>query len=171
MSRTTKLVPWLSEIELLAWVRQAETRGDYQKRLTVWLTHLYQYPAHQIAAMLAVSTQAVWLWLGQYNRQGPGSLTPSKRGGRRWGFLSLAQETDLLTAFHEQAHAGKVLTARQLQAQVNRVVGRDVSLAYVYRLLHRHDWRKLGPRPRHVKADPAVQETFKKTSRTSSRKR
>jgi hypothetical protein len=38
-----------------------------------------------------------------------------------------------------------------------------VSLAYVYRLLHRHGWRKLGPRPRHPKAQPAVQERFKKT--------
>ncbi|MFA5863953.1 MAG: winged helix-turn-helix domain-containing protein [Phycisphaerae bacterium] len=45
------------------------------------------------------------------------------------------------------AQSGKVLTARQLHAQANRAVGREVSVAYVYRLLHRHDWRKLGPRP------------------------
>jgi transposase len=170
MSRTTNLVPWLSEIELLEWVRQAEARSDYQKRLAVWLTHLYHFPAHQIATMLGVSTQAVWLWLGQYNRQGPERLNRPGRGGRRWGFLSLEQEDELLTMFRDHAQSGKVLTARQLHAQVNRAVGREVSLAYVYRLLHRHDWRKLGPRPRHVKADPAVQEAFKKTSRTSSRK-
>jgi hypothetical protein len=65
MSRTTKLVPWLSEMELLDWVRQAEAHTDYQKRLAVWLTHLYQFPAHQIATILGVSIQAVWLWLGQ----------------------------------------------------------------------------------------------------------
>ena len=49
-------------------------------------------------------------------------------------------------------------------------VFKEVSLAYVYRLLRRHQWRKLGPRPRHVKADPEAQEAFKKNSRSSSRK-
>jgi hypothetical protein len=33
----------------------------------------------------------------------------------------------------------------------------------VYNLLHRHDWRKLVPNKRHVKADPVAQEAWKKT--------
>jgi transposase len=157
-------------MELLDWVRQADNRPDYQKRLVVWLTHVYHFPAHQIATMLGISKQAVWLWLGQYNRQGPGSLTRPGRGGRRWGFLSLDQEGELLAAFQEQAQSGKVLTARHLHARVSRAVGKEVSLGYVYRLLHRHRWRKLGPRPRHVKTDPTVQQAFKKTFRSSCRR-
>jgi hypothetical protein len=33
----------------------------------------------------------------------------------------------------------------------------------VYRMLDRHGWRKLVPRPRHPKADVAAQAAFKKT--------
>jgi hypothetical protein len=32
----------------------------------------------------------------------------------------------------------------------------------IYRLLHRHRWRKLVPRPRHPKANAEEQATFKK---------
>jgi hypothetical protein len=40
---------------------------------------------------------------------------------------------------------------------------------YVYKLLHRHEWRKLAPRPHHTKQDPAVAAAFKKNSQKSSK--
>jgi transposase len=74
-----------------------------------------------------------------------------------------------LQARQEAAGRGQILTAPQLRAGLEKLTGRQVSLAYVYRLLHRHGWRKLGPRPRHPQAQPTVQEEFKKNSRTSSK--
>jgi hypothetical protein len=70
----------------------------------------------------------------------------------------------------QAALRGQILTAPQLRAEQEKLLARRVSLAYVYRLLHRHGWRKLGPRPRHPKAQPAVQERFKKNSPKSSKK-
>jgi transposase len=83
----------------------------------------------------------------------------------------LDQERELLAALQEEAGRGRVLTAKQLHGRVRQAAGKKVSLAYVYRLLHRHGWRKLGPRPRHVQADPQAQAEFKKNSPNSSRKR
>ena len=171
MGRRTLIEPWLSEVELLEWLRQAQSRAEYQRRLAVWLTSLRRFPAHEVATLLGISTQAVWLWIGQYNRQGPAGLQRKGRGGRRWAFLTLDQEQDLLATLQEKAGQGKVITAKQIYRRVCRAVGKEVSLDYVYRLLHRHGWRKLGPRPRHVQSDPQVQAEFKKNSRNSSRKR
>jgi transposase len=171
MRPPARLAPWLSPEELAVWVREAPTRPAYQLRLAIWLTHLGPYAAHQIADMLQVSCQAVWLWVGQYNKHGPAGLERRGRGGRRWAFLSWAQEENLLAEFFAQAAQGSILTAPALQPRVERAVGRKVSPDYVYRLLHRHGWRKLGPRPRHVQADPEAQEAFKKNSPRSSRKR
>ncbi len=171
MGRRTHIEPWLSEVELWEWLRQAQSRAEYQRRLVVWLSYLRRFPAHEVATLLGVSTQAVWLWIGQYNRQGPAGLQRKGRGGRRWAFLTLDQEQDLLATLQEQAGQGKVITAKQICRRVCRAVGKEVSLDYVYRLLHRHGWRKLGPRPRHVQSDPQVQAEFRKNSRNSSRKR
>lgn len=50
----------------------------------------------------------------------------------------------------------------QIQHAFEEKVGREVDDSTIYRLLHRHGWRKLMPRPRHPKADPQIQEQFKK---------
>ena len=42
--------------------------------------------------------------------------------------------------------------------------GKAVARSTVYRLLERHGWRKVVPRPRHPKADVAAQAAFKKGS-------
>jgi len=115
--------------------------------------------------MLQVSEQAVWLWVSQYNQKGPEGLVREGRGGRRWSYLSWAQEQALLEEFAARASRGELLTAKQMYPRVEEVAGRETSLDYVYRLLSRHQWRKLSPRPRHVKADAQKQEGFKKKSR------
>ncbi|HEY6406604.1 MAG TPA: winged helix-turn-helix domain-containing protein, partial [Ktedonobacteraceae bacterium] len=42
-------------------------------------------------------------------------------------------------------------------------VGHEVAESTIYRLLGRHGWRKLMPRPTHPKASKEAQEQFKKT--------
>ena len=118
--------------------------------------------------MLGVSKQAVWKWVSQYNTQGPGGLDREGRGGRRWGLLSEKQETEVLARFAAQARSGDIVSAKQLLPAVCKAVGREISLAYVYKLLHRQQGRKLAPRPRHVKQDPAAQAACKQTSRKRS---
>lgn len=171
MARRPQVEAWLSEVELLEWVRGAQTPGECRMRLAVWITALRGWPAHEVATLLGVSKQAVWAWLGQYNRLGPDGLRRLGRGGRRWAFLDLEQEEQLLASLRAEALGGRIITAKHLHARVCEAAGRQVSLGYLYRLLHRHDWRKLGPRPRHVRADLEAQAAFKKNSRKPSKKR
>jgi len=171
MRKPAPIKPWLSAEGLQEWVREARRRDEYQRRLAVWLTYIGPFPAHQVATLLGVSKQAVWLWVSQYNHQGPGGLERRGRGGRRWGYLSLEREAALLESLARQAARGQILTAKQVHRECCRATGKSLSLGYVYRLLHRHHWRKLGPRPRHVKASPQAQEAFKKNSPASSKRR
>jgi len=171
MRRPASIKPWLSLEDLQTWVRETHSRQEYQKRLAIWLTHIGPFPAHHVATLLGVSKQAVWLWVSQYNRHGPGGLERRGRGGRRWAYLSLDQEAAFLESLQERAQQAQILTARQIHRQLCQVTGKKVSLGYLYRLLHRHRWRKLGPRPRHLKASRESQEAFKKNSPDSSRKR
>jgi len=171
MRRPARIEPWLSPEELAVWVREADARAEYQKRLAIWLTYSGPFHAGRVADLLQVSTPAVWRWVAQYNRSGPAALHREGRGGRRWAFLSWPAEEALLDSLRDRAAAGDVITAKALWPAVKKATGKAVSLDYVYRLLHRHGWRKLGPRPRHVKADPAARETFKKNSRRSSTRR
>jgi transposase len=168
MRPPSRLSPWFTPDELVAWLQEAPDKASYQRRLAIWLTHLGPFPAGEVAAMLGISKQAVWKWVSAYNRQGPGGLDREGRGGRRWGLLSEEEERALLARFAARAKSGDIVSAKQLLPEVCEAVGREVSLAYVYKLLHRQQWRKLAPRPRHVKQDPAAQAAFKQTSRKRS---
>ncbi|MCG6552272.1 MAG: winged helix-turn-helix domain-containing protein [Candidatus Magnetominusculus sp. LBB02] len=164
MSDPAAITPWLSDDELALWVQNAPDKLSYQKRLAIWLTHVGAFHAVKVSDLLRVSKQAVWLWVGQYNRQGPQGLTRVGRGGRRWAFMSWDEEEALLSRLEERAMNGELMTAKAVLGDVAKVLGRKPSLDYVYRLLHRHQWRKLSPMPRHVKADINRQESFKKNS-------
>jgi transposase len=164
MRSPASISPWLDDEELAAWVQEASDKFSYQKRLAIWLTHTGSFHAQRVADLLQVSKQAVWLWLGQYNREGPSGLKRSGRGGRRWAFLSWEAEEALLGRFEKRALKGEVVTAKMLWSEVSAALGRKISLDYIYRLMHRHQWRKLSPRPSHVKANPRRQEAFKKNS-------
>jgi hypothetical protein len=72
------------------------------------------------------------------------------------------QEQTLLQAFVARAEQGELATIAQIQQAVEAEVGHPVHKRTVYRLLARHGWRKLVPRPRHPKANPEEQAAFLK---------
>lgn len=164
MRRPAQIKEWMDIQELAMWVRKAPDKDSYKRRLAIWLTQSGHF-AHQVATMLQISVPSVWQWIKQFNQRGPEGLERKGRGGRRWSFLSGTEEENLLRSFTERAVKGEILTVKQMLPEVQKVVGKKVSLDYVYRLFYRHGWRKLGPRPHHVKRDKEKQEDFKKTFR------
>ena len=84
-------------------------------------------------------------------------------GGRRHEYLTLQEEKEFLAPFFAQAHNGEIATVAQIQRAFEAKIGHEVDDSTIYRLLARHGWRKLMPRPRHPQADLQAQEQFKKT--------
>ena len=164
MRKPSSLSPWFTVDQLVAWVKEAPDKTAYQRRLAIWLTHAGPFAAHRVADLLAVSTQAVWKWVCEYNTLGPIGLDRKGRGGRRWGMMSLEEERAFLAEHLTQAQSGDLLTAKQLASALAKKLGHEVSIDYIYGLLHRHEWRKLTPRPHHTTQDAAIMEAFKKTS-------
>jgi len=154
MRRPALIHAWLSEKELEAWVRKAQSREEYQRRVAIWMTAMGPFPAHRVASLLVVSKQAVWLWVSQYNRLGPDGLLRRGRGGRRRAYLSLSQEAALLESLQRRAERGDAPTARQVQEEVSQATRIKVSISYIYRLFDRIGWRKSGARTRHSRVSP-----------------
>ena len=169
MRMPSSLTPWFTTDQLMAWVKDAPDKAAYQRRLAIWLTHSAKLSANRIADLLLVSVQSIWKWLGEYNSIGPSGLDRKGRGGRRWALMSLEEEREFLAQHLAQAASGDLLTAKHLHPALCRRLGQDVSLDYVYKLLHRHEWRKLAPRPHHTKQDPVAAAAFKKNSRKRSK--
>lgn len=96
-----------------------------------------------------------------------GFAKKERPGGRKRANMSIEEELAFLEPFFEKAKSGGILVAGELHKALEERLGRKVALASAYNLLHRHNWRKLAPDRRHVKADPQAQEDWKKNSAES----
>src|SRR5439155_17317535 len=119
--------------------------------------------ADEIALHTGVSPTTVHRVISTYNRLGPTAVETPGKGGRRHEYLTLQEEKEFLAAFFAQAESGEIATVAQIQWAFEERVGHQVDDSTIYRLLDRHGWRKLMPRPRHPKADPQAKAQFKKT--------
>jgi transposase len=121
--------------------------------------------AEDIARHCGVSKATVHAVISRYNRQGIAAVETAGKGGRRSGYLSLEEERAFLRPFFGRAQRGELATMEEIWRAFEARVGHEVDDSTIYRLLARHGWRKLMPRPRHPRADPQAQEQFKKTLR------
>ena len=114
--------------------------------------------------MLGWSTATVHVMHSRWAKEGASIFDVRARGGRHHQYLTPEQEQELLTPFVERAQAGGMLTVTEVQQAYRERSGKEVARSTIYRLLGRHGWRKVVPRPRHPKADLAAQSAFKKTA-------
>ena len=145
-------------------LKQAGSHREYQRIQCVLIRATLGSSAGEIAQLLGWSTATVHVLHSRWAKEGDAIFDLRLRGGRHRQHLSVEQERELLEPFAQRAHAGGMLTVTEIQQTYQDQVGQEVAPSTIYRLLERHGWRKLTPRPRHPKADLAAQAAFKKTA-------
>ncbi len=165
MRAPARIEDHLTTEEMFQWLEDAPDRASYKRRMAVWLTHTERLHARQVAEILGVSIQAVWLWIGQYNARGPAGLQRKGRGGRRWCYLTVRQETEVLESFMGKVRAGECPRAAMLKPLIEKKAGRKVSMQYIYRLLARHNWAEEIAQSHPVVEKPEAADDFRKYSR------
>src|SRR5438876_3250028 len=126
----------------------------YRKRwLIIYNALVDPREAKDIAKHTGVSVKTVHKLISTYNRLGIAAIETPGKGGRRNEYLTFEEEKELLTPFFELAKKGELTT-------VEKKVGHEVDETTIYRLLKRHEWRKLVPRPFHPQANKEEQKLF-----------
>jgi len=144
-------------------LKKADSHSEYQRIQCVLIRATLGSSAAEIAQLLGWSTATVHVMHSRWAKEGEAIFAVGSRGGRRHQHLTQEQEKALLVPFVERAEAGGMLTVADIQQAYRERTGKAVARSTVYRLLARHGWRKVMPRPRHPKANVAAQAAFKKT--------
>lgn len=166
----TKAVPHFSVEEVKKSMDEA-SRPLFRKRWRIIYHALVDpQPAEVIALHCGVAKDTVHQLISRYNRFGLAAIETAGKGGRKRFYLTLEQEKQFLEPFFERAEKGEIATCAEIHAAYEAHITQQVDESTVYRLLARHGWRKVLPRPKHPKADREKQEAFKKTSRLLSNK-
>jgi transposase len=170
MARITRAAAHLSVDAVKERMKTAPRAHWRQRWLIIYNALVAPRKAEEIAKHCGVSKATVHQVVSSSNRLGGEAVETIGKGGRRHQYLTLAQEREFLAPFFARAASGEIATTGEIQQAYEQRVGHQVDDSTIYRLLDRHDWRKLLPRPKHPEADPAEQEHFKKTLRRRFRR-
>lgn len=127
------------------------------------------WEAQDVAEAVGLSRSSVYRRKAEYLSEGKRTLSTDGWGGRRRGVLSSEEEAQFVAHFEGAAREGQLVTAVEMLGELERRCGESPNPSTLYRILARHGWRKVTPRPRHPQADPERQEAFKETSQHSWR--
>jgi len=142
----------------------APNKSRFQWLQCMWLRAQQDLSTDAIAQTVGLSVSHVRRIWSDYLHGGLAGAQGRPKGGRHHQNLTVAQERALLAPWQQEAQRGRLVTARGIKVRYESRVGRSVPDSTGYRLLARHQWRQVLPRPRHLRDNPQARAAFKKTS-------
>lgn len=162
MGRVSKAREYLSRDEILEKIKETEGFWRVQRWFVILHATVDPRTAREIAIHTGLAEQTVHNLIARYNRYGPHTLEGQGKGGRRRSYMTWEEEEQFFAEFTERALRGELTTVYEIKGAFERRIGKRVHKTTIYRMLDRHEWRKLAPRPTHINAEKGKQEEFKK---------
>lgn len=86
----------------------------------------------------------------KYKKIGLAAIVENNYKGNRRN-MSFDEETALLDRFKKAAESGQIVSVSEIKKAYDEALGRETNASQIYKVLHRHAWRKVMPRSRHPK--------------------
>jgi len=130
--------------------------------LEILLMHAEGKKRSEMAKKTGYSEQYVTELVGEYRREGLAEFVKKQYKGNRRN-MSLSEEEAFLATYKKQAGQGQIIETSAIKAAYEEKVGHTIGGSQIYRVLHRHKWRKIMPRSRHPKkaSDEAIEASKK----------
>ena len=155
-------LPEGTSAKLEALLKETKDTEVLRRVQTIYLRAQHGFLPKQIAQITGYSAGTIYNLHSRYLREGDRIFDLGRPGGRNAAYMSPLVETAFLSPFIKAGDAGGILEVGPIHKAHCAKVGKEIPLSTTYRLLHRHGWRKIQPRPRHPKADQEAQTVFKK---------
>jgi transposase len=116
----------------------------------------------EIGDMVGYNKNYVKQIQAEYWKNGDSAFYLKQRGGRKRENLTIIEEKAIVDEFEKKAKNAEILEVGKIKEAYENKIGKKVPKSTVYRMLKRHKWRKIAPRPTHPDSNPEAIENFKK---------
>ena len=150
------------QIKEIAEAMDIEKKAFTYKRLQILLWRMQGKKAVEIANLSGKSLMTITRICSLYDAGGVANLSDKRKSGNNQK-LPRENEANALAKLKEEAEQGHFLRTAEAKAAFERETGITYHNATFYRLLERHEWRKVVPRGQHPsKASEEAMEASKK---------
>ena len=136
--------------------------NSYKRVQCIYFRAKFDYSADLITNITGYKLQTIRNIHSEFLKHGLQALEINQKGGRNHELLSIKQEKKLIGEFEQKAKDGGIIEISKIHTAVEKIVGKKIAQSTTYRMLDRHDWRKITPRPTHPKSSIEAMENFKK---------
>jgi len=137
--------------------------NEYKRLQCIYFRAKYDYNAKTISALTGYTEQTVRDLHSLFIKGGFKALKIKDKGGRYNSLFSIKEEKELIDKFEKEGKKGGIIEVSKIHKVIEEKSNKKVAKSTTYRILDRHNWRKITPRPYHPKSNPEKQEQFKKT--------
>ena len=138
------------EIREIEQARKVNKDKRVEKRLKALELRAKGASAKEVSDATGYHTNYVSRLVTKYCNKGLEGIIGNHYGGNRRN-LSVEEEKAILPSFKECAEKGQIIEISEIARAYQEAVDHPVSPTHIYRVLHRHGWRKVMPRSRHPK--------------------
>lgn len=160
-----------SQVMELETARKKNKNKNVDRRLEALLMRAAKKSRDAVSAKTGFCKQYISVLTANYQQNGLSAIVENHQKGNHRN-LSFAEEAALLEPFIAAAEAGQQVEISAIRKAYEARLGRTFEKDHgrIYRVLARHGWRKVMPRPKHPnKASDEVIEASKKLTLVSAK--
>jgi len=124
----------------------------------------YRHPVGTVASIIGTSPATIYNWILRYSKGGVEGLKNKPRG--HYPSKLTKEQREIVFGWLKGGVSPEgepiVWTIGKLKESIKEVFGVSLSHTPVWKMIRRMGFSLRRPRPRHRKADPRIQEDFKK---------
>ena len=154
------------QVDEIERARKGNKDKNIDNRLEVLILHTQRKSRAEIAAKTGYVKEYISEIVAKYCNKGLSAVAENHYGGNHRN-MSIAEEEALLEPFREKAKSGQLLGVSEIKQAYEEATGRSLEKNHgqIYRVLERHQWRKVMPRSKHPKkaSDEAIEASKKLT--------
>lgn len=136
---------------------------EYKRLQCIYFRAKNDYSAKEIADLTGYSEQTVRDIHSLFLKGGFKALKIKEKGGRYNTVLTEKEEKELIDQFEKESQKGGIVEVSKIHEAIKEKAGKNIAKSTTYRILDRHNWRKITPRPSHPKSSIKDADRFKKT--------
>ena len=157
------------EIKAIEQARKENRDKRAEARLKALQMRAQGQKAKEVAAATGFHAAYVTQLVAKYRDHGLEAISGNHYGGNHRN-MRVEKEAEILAPYQAQAEKGRIVEVKEIAEAYQSTVAHSVSKAQLYRVLHRHGWRKVMPRSKHPKkaSEEEIESSKKLTLRSEN---